>query len=188
MYVGPGRLFVKELAAFKPGSPVEAVGIKSPFDINVFADLDDRCVECLQQRVGTRPGVSVLKGDANTADLHDCILQLVPRNALIVLYADPYGLDLHFDTLRFFAERYQALHLLLNFPEPGIDRALSAGQNAKASLVLNYPSQVELIGRALAARARRCASTSSANSRRWATTSSLFRTSSCTRRMCRCTT
>jgi len=146
LFAGPGRLYVKELEAFKPGSPVEAVGIKSPFDIYVFADLDERCVTALQQRVGERPGVHVLQGNANAADLHDRILELVPRDALFVLYADPSGLHLHFETLRFFADRYKHLDLLLNFPVPGIDRALSAGHEGKASLVLNHPSPVELIG------------------------------------------
>jgi hypothetical protein len=70
----------------------------------------------------------------------------VPRNALVVLYADPAGLDLHFDTLRFFADRYKHLDLLLNFPVPGIDRALSAGHEEKASRVLNHPAPIELIG------------------------------------------
>jgi three-Cys-motif partner protein len=146
LFAGPGRLYVKEMDAFKPGSPVEAVDIKVPFDTYVFVDLDERCVSALQQRVGSRPGVHVLQGDANAADIHDRILELVPRNALFVLYADPEGLDLHFETLRFFAERYKHLDLLLNFPVPGIDRALSAGHEAKASLVLNHPSPVELIG------------------------------------------
>jgi three-Cys-motif partner protein len=146
LFAGPGRLYVKDLEAFKPGSPVEAVNIKSPFDIYVFADLDPRCVGALRQRVGEREGVHVLKGDANAAALHDRILELVPRNALLVLYADPAGLDLHFETLRFFAERYQALDLLLNFPVPGIDRALSAGHEGKAALVLNHPQPVVLIG------------------------------------------
>jgi three-Cys-motif partner protein len=146
LFSGTGRLFVKDLAAFRPGSAVDAVGIKYPFDMYVFADLDERCVECLDHRVGGRPGVHVLQGDANSADLHDRIVQLVPRNALFVLYADPAGLDLHFSTLRFFAERYEHLDLLLNFPAPGIDRALSAGHEGKASLVLNHPSPVELIG------------------------------------------
>jgi three-Cys-motif partner protein len=146
LFSGPGRLFVKDLEAFRPGSPAEAVAIKSPFDIYVFADLDERCVECLQKRVGERPGVHVLRGDANAAELHDRILQLVPRNALLMLYADPAGLDLHFDTLRFFAERYEHLDLLLNFPVPGVVRALRAGHMGKASKVLNHPAPVELIG------------------------------------------
>ena len=144
LFSGPGLLYVKDLAAFKPGSPLEALGIRDPFDIYVFADLDERCVGALEQRVAGRG--HVLRGNANSAALHDRILALVPRNALVVLYADPAGLDLHFDTLKFFASRYQHLDLLLNFPVPGIDRALSAGHVEKASRVLNHPAPIELIG------------------------------------------
>jgi three-Cys-motif partner protein len=144
LFAGPGMLYVKDLDRFKPGSPVEALDIRDPFDIYVFADLAEKCVDSLNQRVGDR--AHVFRGDANSADLHDRILEVVPRNALVVLYADPAGLDLHFSTVRFFADRYKHLDLLLNFPVPGIDRALSAGQEAKAARVLNHPSPIELIG------------------------------------------
>jgi hypothetical protein len=69
----------------------------------------------------------------------------VPKNALIVLYADPAGLDLDFNTLRFFAERYKHLDLLLSFPVPGVDRALSAMQAKKASKVLNHAEPIKLL-------------------------------------------
>jgi len=144
LFSGPGLLYVEELAAFQPGSPVVALGIRDPFDIYVFADLDDRCVDALHRRVDGR--ARVLRGNANSAALHDRIVSLVPRNALVVLYADPAGLDLHFDTLKFFAARYKHLDLLLNFPVPGIDRALSAGHGGKAARVLNHPTPIELIG------------------------------------------
>ena len=146
LFCGPGMLYVKDLDQFKPGSPLEALGIRDPFDIYVFADLDDRCVRAMQARVGGNPRVSVLSGDANTAVLHDRIVAAVPRDALVVLYADPAALDLRFDTIRFFAERYKHLDLLLNFPGPGIVRALRAGHEGKASHVLNHPAPIELIG------------------------------------------
>ncbi len=144
LFAGPGLLYVKDMDAFKPGSPLEALGIRNPFNTYVFADLDDRCCDALERRVAGRG--HVLRGDANSAALHDRIVSLVPRNALVVLYADPAGLDLKFSTLQFFAERYKHLDLLLNFPVPGIDRALSAGHDEKAAEVLNHPSPLELIG------------------------------------------
>ena len=90
--------------------------------------------------------VHVLDGDANAADLHDHIVSIVPKNALVVLYGDPAGLNLNFETLRFFSERYKHLDLLLNFPVPGVVRALRAGHEGKASKVLNHPAPIELIG------------------------------------------
>ncbi len=146
LYAGPGELYVKDLDQLRPGSPVEAINVRDPFDIYVFCDLDGKCVDALDARVGGSARVHLLQGDANSVDLHDQIVNLVPRNALVVLYCDPAGLDLNFDTLSFFAKRYKHLDLLLNFPVPGIDRALSAGHEAKASRVLNHPAPAELIG------------------------------------------
>jgi three-Cys-motif partner protein len=150
LFAGPGQLYVKDLNTFKTGSPIEALTIPKPFDFYVFADLDPRCTEALRERVRRvapdRPNVHVLDGNANAAELHDRILNIVPRNALVVLYGDPAGLDLEFDTLQFFAERYKHLDLLLNFPVPGVVRALRAGHEGKASRVLNHPAPIELIG------------------------------------------
>ena len=100
LFAGPGRLYVREEERFYPGSPVQAVGIKDPFEHYVFADLDPRCVAALDARIGHLPHVHVLEGDANKAALHDRILALVPRDALVVLYADPAALDLDFETLK----------------------------------------------------------------------------------------
>jgi three-Cys-motif partner protein len=147
LFAGPGMLYVRELEDYKPGSALDALrSIRTRFDIYVFVDLDPRCADSLERRVGHEPGVHVRCGDANAAATHDQIVELIPRDALVVLYADPAGLDLDFNTLRFFADRYEHLDLLLNFPVPGIDRALSAGQQTKAARVLNHPSPVELIG------------------------------------------
>jgi three-Cys-motif partner protein len=141
---------VKDLEAFRPGSSIDALTVPKPFNHYVFVDIDAGCTAALRERAQPaapeHANVHVLTGDANGAATHDEILKLVPRNALVVLYADPAGLDLNFDTLRFFAERYEHLDLLLNFPVPGALRALGAGQEAKASRVLNHPAPIELIG------------------------------------------
>jgi len=145
LFAGPGRLFVADEERFVHGSPLSAMDIKYPFNGYVFADLDETCVKCLDHRVGGKPGVHVLQGDANAADLHDRIAAIVPRDALVVLYCDPEGLDLHFKTLEYFAERYQRLDLLLNFPVRGVIRALRAGYNEKAGQVLDHEQPEQLI-------------------------------------------
>jgi three-Cys-motif partner protein len=145
LYSGPGRLKVVEESRFRPGSPVEALGIRHRFDHYVFSDLEPECVDCLNQRVGAELGVHVLDGDANSAALHDRIAAIVPRNALVVLYADPEGLDFDLDTIRYFADRYKHLDLLINFPVRGVIRALRAGYEGKASRVLGHPAPIELI-------------------------------------------
>lgn len=146
LFAGPGQLYVRDLAQLRPGSAVEAVSIREPFDFYFFADLDPRCAGSLDARVGGSSRVNVRCADANSPHLHDEIVSLIPKDALVVLYADPAGLDLHFETLEFFAKRYKHLDLLLNFPVPGIDRSLSAGEVEKAARVLNHRNPLELIG------------------------------------------
>lgn len=145
LFAGPAQLYVVEEGRYRPGSPVEALGIRDPFDHYVFCDLDPECVHSLNARVGSQPGVHVLEGDANSAALHDAIASVVPRNALVVLYADPEGLDFDFSSIRYFADRYKHLDLLINFPVRGVIRALRAGHEQKASRVLDHPAPKELI-------------------------------------------
>jgi three-Cys-motif partner protein len=145
LFSGPGRLYVVEEARYRAGSPVEALGIRHPFQHYVFCDLSSECIASLEQRVAARPGVHVLQGDANSAELHDRIASIVPRNALVVLYADPQGLDFELDTIRYFADRYKHLDMLINFPVRGVIRALRAGHEGKASRVLGHATPLDLI-------------------------------------------
>ena len=145
LFSGPGRLFVRESGVFVLGSPLEAMGIPHPFDGYVFTDLNPACTESLRRRVGLAPNIHVLRGDANGAELLDRVTGIVPRNALVVVYADPEGLDLAWPTLKHFIDRYRHLDLLLNLPVTGIVRAISAGYENKARAVLDCPSPRDLI-------------------------------------------
>ena len=151
LYSGPGTLWVKEQKTFMDGSPLEALGIKKPYGIYAFADLDPRCVEALDARIAEkhpdlRNDVHIFQGDANSPELHDQLVSVLPKNALIVLYADPAELNFHFETIKFFADRYEHLDLLLNFPAAGVVRALAAGHDAKAASVLGHAEPLALIG------------------------------------------
>jgi three-Cys-motif partner protein len=150
LYCGPGKLFVPELGTYPDGSPLEALGIRHPFNTYAFVDLDKNCTDALTARIaeryGDRPDVHVLQGDANSPEVHDQLVALLPRNALIVLYADPAELNFRFDTIRFFAERYAHLDLLINLPLPGVVRALRAGHETKAGQVLDIDEPLSLIG------------------------------------------
>jgi three-Cys-motif partner protein len=119
--------------------------IRRPFDGYVFADLSEGCAESLRRRVAHDPRAHVLCGDANGADLLDKIAQRVPRNALVVLYGDQEGLDLRWDTVKFFIDRYQHLDLLLNLPTSGVVRALAAGYDTKAAAMLDHADPHRLI-------------------------------------------
>ncbi len=146
LFAGPGVLFVKDLHQFCLGSPLQAGAIRNPFDQYVFVDMDVRCVGALRARTADWSATTVLEGNANSARVLDQIANLVPRDALVVLYADPAALSFEFDTVKFFADRYKHLDLLINYPVPWMDRALSAGAEAKAAKVLNHPRPAALIG------------------------------------------
>jgi hypothetical protein len=47
LFAGPGQLYVRETGEFVPGSPLEAMAIRRPFDGYVFADLNEACAESL---------------------------------------------------------------------------------------------------------------------------------------------
>jgi three-Cys-motif partner protein len=140
LFAGPGKLYVRDTGRFMPGSPVEALDIPRQFNRYVFADLDPACTESLRRRIGHRHGVHILEGDANSPELLVKVAELVPRKALVVLYGDPEGLNLHWDTIKFFIDRYPHLDLLLNVPITGVVRAVAAGYNEKAAAVLNHPN------------------------------------------------
>jgi len=80
-----------------------------------------------------------MQGDANAPDTLDRITSIVPQDALVVMYADPEGLDFHLPTIRHFTDRYRHLDWLINFPAPGIARYLGAGYDERAIRVLGDP-------------------------------------------------
>jgi three-Cys-motif partner protein len=145
LFAGPGRLFNVDTERFEPGSPVRALDVRHPFGTYVFSDLDPLCVESLRRRVAGKPGVHVLQGDANDPALHDQVLQLVPRDRLVVLYLDPEGLELHFDTIRYFAARYPRLDLLLNLQVRGAIRYVRAGHSELAARMLGTSDPKSLV-------------------------------------------
>ncbi|MFN8204494.1 MAG: three-Cys-motif partner protein TcmP [Solirubrobacteraceae bacterium] len=158
LFAGPGRLWVEPRNAYVDGSPVRAMKVRKPYDIYVFNDLDQQCVRALEPRVRIRDNVHVLNEDANAQAVADYLIATIPKRSLIVLYGDPAGLHLHFDTLARLAAHFPHLDLLLNFPVKQIIRALrgEAGRAAtpgqtspadvrKAAAVLGHTDPMSLI-------------------------------------------
>ena len=160
LFAGPGRLWVEPRNSYVDGSPVRAVNVRRPFDLYVFNDLDPQCVAALDPRV-RRPSdgrVQVLNDDANSQAITSYLMSHIPKTALVVLYGDPAGLDLHFETLSRLAGHFPHVDLLLNFPVKQIIRTLRGeaaraarpGQTVpadvrKAAAVLGHPTPMDLI-------------------------------------------
>ena len=136
LFAGPGRLFERETREYLRGSPVDAVSIPRPFDGYVFIDLGLDCVESLRARVGDRPSVHVVHGDANDQRTHDEVAKIVPDGALVEVYADQEGLDFFWPSLEFFIRRYRSVDFLINLPTSGGARALGGGYEDKVGFVL----------------------------------------------------
>jgi three-Cys-motif partner protein len=147
-YAGPGQLFEDDSGEFLPGSPLTALSIKDQFSGYVFVDLDPLCVESLVQRTARKGNVFVMQGDANAPETLDRITSIVPQDALVVMYADPEGLDFHLSTVRHFTDRYRHMDWLINFPGPGLARYLSAGYEQRAVRVLDDPNPGRFIAEA----------------------------------------
>jgi three-Cys-motif partner protein len=145
LFAGPGRLYVTPSEEFVDGSPLEALRIRKPFTGYIFADLHAKSVDALKSRIRARGhSAHILLGDANDPVLHERILDLIPEGALVVLYLDPEGLELEFNTIRTFASRVKALDLLVNFPVNAVVRYLCAGHSDKVSRMLDYPDPQRL--------------------------------------------
>jgi three-Cys-motif partner protein len=149
MFSGPGLLLDEVTGEEVPGSPLEALSITRPFDRYVFSDYLPVCENALRKRIsdrfGPRPDVDVLCGDANDAAHLERACALINPKALVIAYLDPAKPNLHFDTVRFLAERFRFIDFIINLPVSGIHRSLSAGGDEKPQLMLNHLNPLELL-------------------------------------------
>jgi three-Cys-motif partner protein len=156
LFAGPGAVFDRHGSAFRAGIPTEVVdSLRHPFDGYVFSDLSSDCVASLAKRLGDRSNVVIAQGDANDRSHVETLLERIPRDALVLAYLDPQGLDLHLETLRLLAWRFRHLDLLVNLPVLAIDRAISASASGPVRRVLEHPDPERLLaGRQTAANIR----------------------------------
>jgi three-Cys-motif partner protein len=114
-FAGPGMYVSKRTGKLVKGSPINALGTKSPFSEIHLIDSDPVKVVALRELSGTRPEVHVHKGDANT------ILpeQVFPHckytdfcRALCLL--DPYGLDVEWKIVET-AGKLKSIEIFYNF-------------------------------------------------------------------------
>jgi three-Cys-motif partner protein len=100
-FAGAGRLISKRTGEFVPGSPLNALGVKTPFTEYHLIDLDRGRVSALREEVGPRTDVFIYNEDANKVLLETvfprCRFEGFNR-ALCLL--DPYGLNVNWDVLQ----------------------------------------------------------------------------------------
>ena len=147
-FAGPGRLYLADEERFLDGSPLDALRIRKPFSGYLFNDFSRENADALSHRIaGRHANAHVCNLDANGPAFLQTATKLIPRHALVVLYLDPEGLELHFSTIDTFAAAFDHLDLVINFPVRGIVRYLSAGHSKLAASVLDLRDTAGLVGK-----------------------------------------
>lgn len=145
LFSGPGILFNEDTGEEVPGSPLEALDVPRPFANYVFSDFSETCTKVLRARIGDRPNVNVLCGDANEVAHLERVCALVDPKALVLAYLDPAKPNLDFASVRFLAERFKHIDFLINLPFSGIHRSLAAGGRERPARMLNHPDPAQLL-------------------------------------------
>lgn len=115
-FAGAGEHISKTTGNLIPGSALNVLAIKPPFDHYVLVDKNRKRVENLKQLIGARTDVEFLQGDCSTILLKDVLPQIQyqrKRRALCLL--DPYGVHLEWAVIEM-AGKLGTVDLLLNFP------------------------------------------------------------------------
>lgn len=103
LFSGPGYVQLRDSEHLVPGTPLLALMQTNRFQKYIFCDLDPDKISALRERVNRiapEANVVYLTGDAN--DLADEIAEQLPSDYQWKNYCmvDPYGLNIHFNTLR----------------------------------------------------------------------------------------
>jgi three-Cys-motif partner protein len=137
LYSGPGRLLDQSTGIELPGSPVEALRVRAPFDRYIFSDFDPDCVEALRARaerekVGGR--ADVRPGDAKSIDHLKQVAREFVAGALVVVYLDPARpRDMAWTTVEHLARELPNVDLIINLPVNSLVRAISGPQGRDAA-------------------------------------------------------
>jgi three-Cys-motif partner protein len=145
LFSGPGLLYDDVTGEEVAGSPLEALAIHKPFDRYVFSDFSGVCTKALAARIGSRPEVEIVRGDANNRQHLERVCDLLDPKALIIAYLDPAKPNLHFSTVRYLAARFKHIDLIINLPFSGIHRSMAAGGYDLPRLMLNHPNPKSLL-------------------------------------------
>lgn len=107
LYAGAGYSRIRESARIIPGSPINALTLKEPFDKYIFCEADDKKRAALEVRIrrhaATNSDVTVVPGDCDTNIAN--ILNAIPRHSktnkvLSLCFVDPDDIGIKFATLR----------------------------------------------------------------------------------------
>lgn len=114
LFAGPGRCLIRGTNSEVDGSPLIALGYE--FSKYIFVEENPENLRALRQRCGKSPkqkSIQIIPGDCNAV-----IGKVVPEG-LSLVFIDPTGIDIHFETIRQLTSN-RAVDLLLTV-QFGID-------------------------------------------------------------------
>lgn len=106
LYAGAGYSRIRDTDRVIPGSPINALGLKDPFDKYIFCEADDEKREALQirvQRHAPNADVTFVPGDCdvNVGKIAGAVPRHSPVNKVLSLcFVDPNDIGIKFATLR----------------------------------------------------------------------------------------
>jgi three-Cys-motif partner protein len=136
LFSGPGLCYNRNTGSFEDGSSILAVGQNYPFTNFIFADIDKNTSSYLKKRCESKfpelyNRLKFLNIDANK-DI-DKILKLMDElNSISVVFIDPNGLDIHFNTIKKLS-RHPKMDLIINFSISDYKRNKKSYLNTKRS-------------------------------------------------------
>lgn len=139
LFAGPGVCTLRDSGTRIPGSPLIAAHAPKPFTRILLAELDPNAAAACRVRMDKTDAASsyrLFEGDCNTRIAE--IARDIPRRALTLVFADPSGLDIDYETvaslsrrgnvdlLILLADAMDAVRNLAHYMEPGskMDRFL----------------------------------------------------------------
>ena len=115
LFSGQGKSRIRETGQEIDASPLISLQTKSHFSKYIFIDSDDTSINALRQRISRFPNlIHPIRADCNK-DV-DTIISKIPSKSLSLAFADPTGLDLHFQTLQKLTEE-RRVDLIIIYPE-----------------------------------------------------------------------
>ncbi len=115
LFSGPGKSRIREIGREIDASPLISLQTRFHFSQYIFVDSDETCVNALRQRVSALPNlIQLIRADCNK-DIA-AIMNKIPSRSLSLAFADPTGLDLHFQTLQRLTEE-KKVDLIIIYPE-----------------------------------------------------------------------
>lgn len=139
LFAGPGRCLIDVTEEDVEGSALQA--LQHNFSQYIFVEQDSDCLEALRKRCSNSPKhgrISFINGDCNF--VVNQIVKKLNRSSLILIFADPTKINIHFNTLKLLTDGRRA-DLLLNIQfgmdiKRNFDRYKDRGEDSPLSLFL----------------------------------------------------